>query len=93
MLYHFSYREAETKQAIELAGRKLQMDLKSKDQQIHQLESEVHELQVTLGTERESRALQVQNYLFIIMIVYFICYYFSVAVLENKEDIYYCLCN
>ena len=53
------YREAESKQAVDLTGRKLQSEIKSKEQRLIELGSDLTELQLQLDAEKNARLLQV----------------------------------
>jgi len=55
-------REAESRQTIELSNRKLQSDLKAKDQSLIKLQAEINEYQINLEAEKESKALQEELY-------------------------------
>ena len=53
------FREAESKQSVELSSRKLQSEMKSKEQHILKLGADLTELQLQLDSEKNARVLQV----------------------------------
>lgn len=57
---HFS--EAESRQAVDLSYRKMQSEVKTRDQHIEKLQEALNELQLALETEKDSRALQVSHH-------------------------------
>ena len=56
----FFNREAESRQALELANRKLQADMKGKEQMIMKNELDVNELKSNLDSAKEAKNFQVK---------------------------------
>ena len=60
ILQHFFNREAESRQALELANRKLQADMKGKEQTIMKNELDITELKSNLDSAKEAKNFQVK---------------------------------
>ena len=56
----FFNREAESRQALELANRKLQADMKGKEQTIMKNELDITELKSNLDSAKEAKNFQVK---------------------------------
>ena len=60
----FFNREAESRQALELANRKLQADMKGKEQTIMKNELDITELKSNLDSAKEAKNFQVKLIVF-----------------------------